>query len=74
MESILIFEKGDRGPATPPIQIPNRKPDAVQIDKTSEQQALLYRLSGYTNIFFHKITINTIFELSDAFFNLMFCY
>jgi acyl dehydratase/putative sterol carrier protein len=40
---------GDRGPTMPPIQLPNRKPDAIHADKTSEQQAFLYRLSGDYN-------------------------
>eukprot|EP00026_Physarum_polycephalum_P014194 Phypoly_transcript_14684.p1 GENE.Phypoly_transcript_14684~~Phypoly_transcript_14684.p1 ORF type:complete len:237 (+),score=28.98 Phypoly_transcript_14684:228-938(+) len=40
---------GDRGPAENPIVPPQRAPDAVHQDKTSPQQALLYRLSGDLN-------------------------
>ncbi len=40
---------GDRGPATEQNQAPERAPDAVITEKTSENQALLYRLSGDWN-------------------------
>ena len=40
---------GDRGPATDQNQAPERAPDAVITEKTSESQALLYRLSGDWN-------------------------
>lgn len=40
---------GDRGPATDLNQAPERAPDAVVTEKTSENQALLYRLSGDWN-------------------------
>ncbi|KAI7897720.1 uncharacterized protein BX663DRAFT_527318 [Cokeromyces recurvatus] len=39
----------DRGPATATNTIPNRKPDAICTEKTSEDQAALYRLSGDYN-------------------------
>lgn len=39
----------DRGAATAVNKIPNRKPDAVVTEKTSEDQAALYRLSGDYN-------------------------
>ncbi|ORX50907.1 NAD(P)-binding protein [Hesseltinella vesiculosa] len=39
----------DRGAATAANQIPNRKPDAIVQEKTSEDQAALYRLSGDYN-------------------------
>jgi multifunctional beta-oxidation protein len=43
-------QKGaDRGAATAANTIPNRKPDAVVTEKTSEDQAALYRLSGDYN-------------------------
>jgi acyl dehydratase/putative sterol carrier protein len=40
---------GDRGPAQQNIEPPKRAPDAVQEDKTTANQALLYRLSGDYN-------------------------
>ena len=40
---------GDRGPATDQNQAPERAPDAVVTEKTSDNQALLYRLSGDWN-------------------------
>jgi 3-hydroxyacyl-CoA dehydrogenase/3a,7a,12a-trihydroxy-5b-cholest-24-enoyl-CoA hydratase len=40
---------GDRGPAENAIVPPQRAPDAVHQEKTSPQQALLYRLSGDLN-------------------------
>ncbi len=40
---------GERGPATDVNQAPERAPDAVITEKTSENQALLYRLSGDWN-------------------------
>ncbi|MDP3569503.1 MAG: SDR family NAD(P)-dependent oxidoreductase [Archangium sp.] len=40
---------GERGPATDLNQAPERAPDAVITEKTSENQALLYRLSGDWN-------------------------
>lgn len=39
----------DRGAASATNAIPNRKPDAVVTEKTSEDQAALYRLSGDYN-------------------------
>ncbi|KAI8826865.1 17-beta dehydrogenase 4 variant [Fimicolochytrium jonesii] len=39
----------DRGPATASNDPPNRKPDAIVQEKTTENQAALYRLSGDTN-------------------------
>lgn len=39
----------DRGAATAPNNPPSRAPDAVQEEKTSEDQAALYRLSGDRN-------------------------
>lgn len=36
----------DRGAATAPNQVPKRSPDVVVEEKTSEDQAALYRLSG----------------------------
>ncbi|KAI8329914.1 hypothetical protein BD560DRAFT_451594 [Blakeslea trispora] len=39
----------DRGAATATNAIPNRKPDAVVTEKTNEDQAALYRLSGDYN-------------------------
>ncbi|KAI9477831.1 MAG: hypothetical protein EXX96DRAFT_650255 [Benjaminiella poitrasii] len=39
----------DRGAATATNTVPNRKPDAVVTEKTSEDQAALYRLSGDYN-------------------------
>lgn len=39
----------DRGPATAANTPPNRKPDAVVEEKTSEDQAAIYRLSGDYN-------------------------
>lgn len=39
----------DRGAATAANKIPNRKPDAVVSEKTNEDQAALYRLSGDYN-------------------------
>jgi len=40
---------GDRGPTETPITPPARAPDAVHKEKTSPDQALLYRLSGDLN-------------------------
>ncbi|HYI03035.1 SDR family NAD(P)-dependent oxidoreductase [Hyalangium sp.] len=40
---------GDRGPASDVNVPPEREPDAVVAEKTSENQALLYRLSGDWN-------------------------
>jgi acyl dehydratase len=40
---------GDRGPSGSPNQPPNRPPDAVFTDKTTDNQAVLYRLSGDYN-------------------------
>ncbi|HEX6839756.1 MAG TPA: SCP2 sterol-binding domain-containing protein, partial [Polyangia bacterium] len=40
---------GDRGPSTPENVAPERAPDAVVEEKTSANQALLYRLSGDWN-------------------------
>jgi len=40
---------GDRGPSDSSTPVPNRKPDAVRIEKTSPNQALLYRLAGDRN-------------------------
>jgi len=40
---------GDRGPTETPITPPARAPDAVFKEKTSPEQALLYRLSGDLN-------------------------
>ncbi|MDP1825376.1 MAG: SDR family NAD(P)-dependent oxidoreductase [Archangium sp.] len=40
---------GDRGPATDQNQAPERAPDAVVTEKTGDNQALLYRLSGDWN-------------------------
>ena len=40
---------GDRGPSADVNQPPSRKPDFVVEEKTSENQALLYRLSGDWN-------------------------
>jgi 3-hydroxyacyl-CoA dehydrogenase/3a,7a,12a-trihydroxy-5b-cholest-24-enoyl-CoA hydratase len=40
---------GDKGPATDPNLPPKRVPDAVFSEKTSPNQALLYRLSGDVN-------------------------
>jgi acyl dehydratase len=40
---------GDRGPQTPPFELPNRKPDHELSYETSRDQALLYRLSGDMN-------------------------
>lgn len=40
---------GKRGEAQEEIEIPNRPPDAIEIQKTLSQQALFYRLSGDTN-------------------------
>jgi multifunctional beta-oxidation protein len=39
----------DRGAATAENPVPDRAPDAVVIEKTSEEQAALYRLSGDYN-------------------------
>jgi len=39
----------DRGPATAANAIPQRKPDAVLEEKTTENQAAIYRLSGDYN-------------------------
>jgi len=39
----------DRGAATAPNEPPKRAPDAVKEEKTSEDQAALYRLSGDRN-------------------------
>jgi len=40
---------GDRGPSSDPLTPPNRSPDAVAVEKTIPNQALLYRLSGDLN-------------------------
>jgi 3-hydroxyacyl-CoA dehydrogenase/3a,7a,12a-trihydroxy-5b-cholest-24-enoyl-CoA hydratase len=40
---------GDRGPASDVNAAPEREPDAVITEKTNENQALLYRLSGDWN-------------------------
>jgi acyl dehydratase len=40
---------GDRGPAGPAFEIPNRKPDAEISYDTRPDQALIYRLSGDMN-------------------------
>ncbi len=40
---------GERGPATEQNAAPDRKPDAVVTEKTTANQALLYRLSGDWN-------------------------
>jgi 3-hydroxyacyl-CoA dehydrogenase/3a,7a,12a-trihydroxy-5b-cholest-24-enoyl-CoA hydratase len=40
---------GDRGPSGDGAAVPDRAPDAVVEEKTSEDQALLYRLSGDVN-------------------------
>ncbi len=40
---------GDRGPATDTSGPPDRAPDATVLEKTQENQALLYRLSGDWN-------------------------
>ena len=40
---------GDRGPAGETAALPERAPDAVVEEKTAEDQALLYRLSGDIN-------------------------
>lgn len=40
---------GDRGPTQDPQTPPNRPPDVVVSEKTSDNQALLYRLSGDYN-------------------------
>ncbi len=40
---------GDRGPSGNANEAPNRAPDAVAEEKTDENQALLYRLSGDRN-------------------------
>ncbi|EFA82916.1 hypothetical peroxisomal multifunctional enzyme 2 [Heterostelium album PN500] len=37
---------GERGPSDKPIAIPSRKPDAVHTQKTTTDQALIYRLAG----------------------------
>jgi multifunctional beta-oxidation protein len=37
---------GDRGAATAANKIPSRAPDAVVEEKTTEEQAAIYRLSG----------------------------
>lgn len=37
---------GDRGAATAANKVPGREPDAVVEEKTTEEQAVLYRLSG----------------------------
>eukprot|EP01116_Phalansterium_solitarium_P021605 TRINITY_DN678_c0_g1_i1.p1 TRINITY_DN678_c0_g1~~TRINITY_DN678_c0_g1_i1.p1 ORF type:complete len:612 (-),score=249.57 TRINITY_DN678_c0_g1_i1:177-2012(-) len=37
---------GERGPAAEPVEIPKRNPDAVVLEKTDPDQALLYRLAG----------------------------
>jgi multifunctional beta-oxidation protein len=39
----------DRGPASAPNVPPKRKPDAVVEEKTTEEQAAIYRLSGDRN-------------------------
>jgi multifunctional beta-oxidation protein len=39
----------DRGPATAPNKPPSRAPDAIVEEKTTEEQAALYRLSGDRN-------------------------
>jgi 3-hydroxyacyl-CoA dehydrogenase/3a,7a,12a-trihydroxy-5b-cholest-24-enoyl-CoA hydratase len=40
---------GDRGPAAESSAVPERAPDATVEEKTSDDQALLYRLSGDVN-------------------------
>lgn len=40
---------GDRGPKPEPWALPSRAPDATNEYKTSENQALYYRLNGDTN-------------------------
>jgi len=40
---------GDRGPGSNVNEAPNRAPDAIEEEKTDENQALLYRLSGDRN-------------------------
>ncbi|CAG8692856.1 8255_t:CDS:2, partial [Ambispora leptoticha] len=42
-------DRADSGPATAPNKPPKRAPDAVQLEKTTENQAALYRLSGDLN-------------------------
>eukprot|EP01132_Coremiostelium_polycephalum_P004144 gene4144-5184_t len=37
---------GYRGPSDRPIPIPSRKPDAIHTHKTTDDQALIYRLAG----------------------------
>lgn len=37
---------GDRGAATAANKVPGREPDCVVEEKTTEEQAVLYRLSG----------------------------
>jgi acyl dehydratase len=37
---------GDRGPAPEDLSPPNRKPDAIYLDKTTANQALIYRLAS----------------------------
>ncbi|KAF2098846.1 peroxisomal hydratase-dehydrogenase-epimerase [Rhizodiscina lignyota] len=39
----------DRGPASKNYKPPQRNPDAVEVEKTSDDQAALYRLSGDRN-------------------------
>jgi len=39
----------DRGAATAPNKVPDRAPDAVVEEKTTEEQAVIYRLSGDYN-------------------------
>jgi len=40
---------GPSGPKVQPIKVPDRAPDAVELEKTLPGQALLYRLSGDLN-------------------------
>lgn len=40
---------GDRGPSGNVNEAPDRKPDAIEEEKTDDNQALLYRLSGDRN-------------------------
>jgi len=40
---------GPRGPTSTSIQLPTRAPDAIQLEKTSDHQAWIYRLSADYN-------------------------
>lgn len=40
---------GDRGPSAEQVSLPDRAPDAIITEKTHENQALLYRLTGDIN-------------------------